>query len=37
MSKQAYAKPTVLKVGPVVEKTEGFFIGSIMEIMSLRL
>jgi hypothetical protein len=36
MSKQAYARPTVLKLGPVVGKTEGFFIGFIMELMSLR-
>lgn len=31
-----YAKPTVTKLGPVVEKTQGFFYGTTSEIMSLR-
>jgi hypothetical protein len=31
-----YAKPTVTKLGSVVEKTEGFIYGMWAEVMSLR-
>ncbi len=33
---QPYAKPTVTRLGPVVEKTQGFFFGTTAELMSLR-
>lgn len=33
---QSYAKPTVTKLGPVVEKTQGFIFGTTSELMSLR-
>ncbi len=36
MSKLQYTKPSVTKVGPVVVKTEGYWTGFNMELMSLR-
>jgi len=35
-SKQSYTKPSVTKLGRVVEKTEGFFFGLWPEVMSNR-
>ena len=35
-SKQEYSKPSVTRMGPVVEKTEGGFFGNVVEIMSFR-
>lgn len=34
--KSTYTKPTVTKMGAVTVKTEGYYTGSKMEIMSFR-
>ena len=36
MQKQPYVKPTVTKLGSLVQKTEGSWTGMNMELMSLR-
>jgi hypothetical protein len=36
MSKLQYTKPSVTRIGSVVVKTEGYWVGTTMELWSVR-